>query len=71
MISILIIATKKNMDISAAFTALGSAGSLVTALAIIPKIIAEHLFPADEDKDMISLVKNMQLNDSEIRKRLK
>lgn len=47
---------------------LGSVAGIVSSLLIIPKIIAEHLFPQNEDTNMIELVKNMQLNDSRIRK---
>lgn len=55
-------------DMSVVF---GSVASFITAIVVLPKIIAEHLFPVNEDENMISLVKNMQLNDSEIRKKLK
>lgn len=38
---------------------------------VLPKIIAKHLFPTNEDEQMIELVKNMQVNDSNIRDALK
>ena len=44
----------------------GAAG-MVSALIILPKIIAEHLFPKDEDKNMIGLVEKLQVNDTSIR----
>ncbi len=46
----------------------GCVASTVSALIILPKIIAEHLFPKNEDENMIGLVKEMQKNDSEIRR---
>lgn len=57
---------------------LGDVGVVISALAgmisafiVIPKIIAEHLFPADEDANMIAMVKSMQENDAKIRTYLK
>ena len=46
---------------------LGSVASILTAVIILPKIIAEHLFPTNEDEHMIGMVKEMQKNDSLIR----
>jgi len=46
---------------------IGGFSGILSALLIIPKIIAEHLFPKDEDTNMIGMVKNMQLNDTGIR----
>lgn len=45
----------------------GGFGAILSAILVIPKIIAEHLFPSNEDANMIDMVKNMQLNDSGIR----
>ncbi len=47
---------------------LGSVAGILSSILVLPKIIAEHLFPKDEDVNMISMVKNMQHNDSEIRR---
>lgn len=58
------------MDASAAqvaAVAIGSFGSIISALVVIPKIIAEHLFPKNDETHMIDMVKNMQINDSKIR----
>lgn len=44
--------------------------SAISAFIIIPKIIAEHLFPANEDENMIEMVKSMQENDARIRAHL-
>ena len=46
---------------------IGSVVGIITALIAIPKIIAEHLFPVNEESNMIDMVKNMQDNDSNIR----
>ncbi len=46
---------------------IASFSGILSALFVIPKIIAEHLFPSNEDSSMIDMVKNMQLNDTEIR----
>lgn len=48
----------------------GGVASMITAVIVLPKIIAEHLFPTKEDENMIEMVKNMQLNDSKIRSSL-
>lgn len=40
---------------------------IISAIIVLPKIIAEHLFPTNEDSNMIDLVKKMQDNDAEIR----
>lgn len=45
----------------------GALASILTAILVLPKIIAEHLFPTNEDEHMIGMVKNMQVNDSNIR----
>ena len=45
---------------------LTSIGGIISTIVIIPKIIAEYLFPSDEESNMIDLVKNMQQNDTNI-----
>ena len=47
---------------------IGSISGIITSIVVLPQIIAQHLFPTDEDKNMIELVKSMQDNDSGIRK---
>lgn len=51
-------------------TVIGSVAGILSALIVIPKIIAEHLFPANEDSNVIKMVKNMQQNDAGIRESL-
>lgn len=48
-------------------TVIASVAGIISALIIIPKIIAEHLFPVNEESTMIDMVKSMQDNDAKIR----
>ncbi len=45
----------------------GGVAGIISALLVVPKIIAEHLFPVDEERTMIEMVKGMQENDAKIR----
>ena len=54
-------------DTAAIIALVGGAVSAIPAVIVLPQIIAQHLFPTDEDKNMIDLVKSMQENDSGIR----
>lgn len=65
--SIWIISQKEDTKIADIGVMIGGFSSVLAALLIIPKIIAEHLFPSNEDAHMIDMVKNMQQNDSSIR----
>lgn len=47
--------------------AIANMAGIVSALIVLPKIIAEHLFPVNEESNMIGMVKNMQDNDANIR----
>lgn len=47
--------------------ALSNVIGIVSTLIVLPKIIAEHLFPTNEENNMIGMVKNMQENDANIR----
>ena len=46
---------------------ISSMAGIISSIVVLPKIIAKHLFPMDEDEKMIEMVKHMQLNDSRIR----
>lgn len=48
--------------------AIGNVAGVISTLIVLPKIIAEHLFPTNEENNMIGMVKNMQENDANIRK---
>lgn len=47
--------------------AIANIAGIISSLVVLPKIIAEHLFPVDEESNMIGMVKNMQENDANIR----
>lgn len=67
MISLIIIAHRGNASMSdVALVASGVVG-IISAIIVLPKIIAEHLFPKDENKHMIGMVQSMQKNDAQIR----
>lgn len=47
--------------------AIANIAGIVSSLIVLPKIIAEHLFPTNEESNMLEMVKNMQDNDANIR----
>lgn len=47
--------------------AIANIAGIISSLIILPKIIAEHLFPVNEESNMIGMVRNMQENDANIR----
>ncbi len=47
--------------------AIADIAGIVSSLVVLPRIIAEHLFPVDEESNMIGMVRNMQENDANIR----
>lgn len=68
----IIIVVKEQSNLVVDIAALvGSIIGIISAIIVLPKIIAQHLFPTNEDEHMIELVKNMQVNDSKIREALK
>lgn len=50
--------------------AIANIAGIVSTLMVLPRIIAEHLFPANEESNMLEMVKNMQDNDANIRNTL-
>lgn len=60
-------ALKDDPGIYDAGAIIGSVAGIVSSLIVLPKIIAEHLFPTDEDRNMNEFLKSMQENDSAIR----
>ena len=56
-----------NVTLEEVGVVIGALASMISAFIIIPRIIAEHLFPANEDENMIEMVKSMQENDARIR----
>lgn len=47
--------------------AITNIAGIISTLIILPRIIAEHLFPTNEESNMLEMVKNMQDNDANIR----
>lgn len=68
MVIILFTVQAGNNSLSSVSAVVGSVAGMVSSLIIIPRIIAEHLFPVDEESNMLDMVKSMQENDSRIRK---
>lgn len=62
-----IVVNKANSSLTDISVVGGAIASVISSIIILPKIIAEHLFPTNEDENMIDMVKNMQVNDSRIR----
>lgn len=62
------VALKETSTYSDIPTIIGAVSGIISAIIVLPKIIAEYLFPVNEDGNMLQLVKNMQINDSDIRK---
>lgn len=66
-ICLFIVVNKSNSSLADISVVGGAIASVISSIIILPKIIAEHLFPTNEDENMIDMVKNMQVNDSRIR----
>ena len=58
---------KGNATLADVGAVLGCIAGAISALIILPQIIAEHLFPRDDAQNILTMVKNMQDNDSSIR----
>ena len=65
--SLWITASKKAIGPSDVAVVVSGMAGIISAIIVLPRIIAEHLFPTNEDENMIGMVKNMQVNDSKIR----
>ncbi len=53
-------------SVTAIITVVGALSSILSTMIVLPRIIAEHLFPQNEDSAIIELVKQMQANDKEL-----
>ena len=62
-----VITLNKSYDAAGVALAITSIGGIVSAIIVIPQIIAKHLFPANEETFMLDMVKSMQNNDAGIR----
>ena len=67
LICIFMLSVEGNGSLANVGIAISNVAGIVGTLIILPKIIAEHLFPVDEESNMIGMVKNMQDNDAKIR----
>lgn len=67
LIGMVALSIKGSQDWSNVGLIIGNVAGIVSTLIILPKIIAEHLFPTNEENNMIDMVKNMQDNDASIR----
>lgn len=65
--AICFVALKQETSMSDVSVVVGSTAGIVSSIIVLPRIIAEHLFPTNEDANMNDMVKNMQVNDSKIR----
>lgn len=61
------LSTKGDGNLANVGIAIANIAGIVSSLLVLPKIIAEHLFPINEESNMIDMVKNMQDNDANIR----
>ena len=71
VVSIFCVIIRGNISLGDIGVVVSALAGMISAFIVIPKIIAEHLFPADEDANMIAMVKSMQENDAKIRTYLK
>lgn len=67
VITLITLAARGMENPSVIAVALSAFGTILSALIIIPKIIAKYLFPANEDDKVTEMVKTMQENDSKTR----
>lgn len=65
--SIIMLQTSTNSDLTNIGVALTNVAGIISTIIILPRIIADHLFPTNEESNMLEMVKNMQDNDANIR----
>ncbi len=63
----IIMAAKGTESVVSGILAVGGTGSLVSAIIVLPRIIAEYLFPKNEEQHMLDIVQRMQSNDTKMR----
>lgn len=64
---LIMIAINGGNSVSDVAVVIGGTSGVISSIIVLPKIIAVHLFPTNEDANMINMVQNMQKNDSGIR----
>lgn len=67
VVILFLIARKSTTSVADVALVVSGIAGIISAIIALPKIIAEHLFPTNEDENMIDMVKSMQQNDSSIR----
>jgi hypothetical protein len=65
--AILVVALNGQGSISDVSVVIGSVAGIISAIIVLPKIIAEYLFPVDEETHLIEIVRTMQNIDLKIR----
>jgi hypothetical protein len=65
--SVYIIAQKANVSISDVVAAVSAFGTILSSLIVLPKIIAEHLFPKAEQDKSIELFSKVLEEDQKVR----
>lgn len=67
IISMICISLKGEINPSYLGMIIASVASIISVVVVLPKVIAEHLFPKDAETHIINLVERMQANDTQIR----
>lgn len=65
--SICYISIEGAYDLESVGIVFSNVAGIISAIIVIPQIIAKHLFPTNEEKFMIDMVTSMQNNDAGIR----
>jgi len=65
--AIVVLAVSGGAGTGGLVVAVTSFGTILSSLIIIPKIIAQYLFPLDEDQKVAEIVGTLQQNDANIR----
>lgn len=67
LILIFRVSSKSYLGYSGIAVVVGCISSIISSIIVLPKIIAQHLFPVDEDKHILGIVQNMQQHDERLR----
>lgn len=65
--SMICISLKGEINLSSLGMIIASVASIISVVVVLPKVIAEHLFPKDAETHIINLVERMQEHDTQIR----
>lgn len=65
--SILLLQHGNASDVTNVSVAIANIAGIISTIIILPKIIADHLFPTNEENNMLNMVEKMQSNDASIR----